>query len=62
MIDFTKPLRVKGCEVLGARVVDRSSLPAKSSCPPALVVITERDGNGRIACVRVEFEEGQYDD
>ena len=31
MIDFTKPLRVKGCSALGVRV-------------------------------RVEFEEGQYDD
>ena len=43
MIDFTKPLRVKGCSESRARA-------------DAVA------GSGRIACVRVEFEEGQYDD
>ena len=125
MIDFTKPLRVKGCSALGVRVVDSASVARQEFVPMALVVITERDGvdrvavfgadgiecdltgmiakepvtlenvpekhvryfnaythgdcwiprlkesraradavagNGRIACVRVEFEEGQYDD
>ena len=125
MIDFTKPLRVKGCSALGVRVVDSAFVARQEFVPLALVVITERDGvdrvavfgadgiergltgviakepvtlenvpekhvryfnvyiygdcevsrlkesraradavagNGRIACVRVEFEEGQYDD
>ena len=129
MIDFTKPLRVKGCSALGVRVVDSAFVARQEFAPLALVVITERDGvdrvavfgadgiecdltgmiakepvtlenvpekhvryfnvyfnvyicgdgeisrlkesraradavagNGRIACVRVEFEEGQYDD
>ena len=125
MIDFTKPLRVKGCSALGVRVVDSAFVARQEFVPRALVVITERDGvdrvavfgadgiecdltgmiakepvtlenvpkkhvrylnvyktpdgeitwlkesraradavagNGRIACVRVEFEEGQYDD
>ena len=125
MIDFTKPLRVKGCSALGVRVVDSAFVAHQWLVPMVLVVITERDGvdraavfgadgiecdltgviakepvtlenvpekhvryfnvytcgdgevsrfnesraradavagNGRIACVRVEFEEGQYDD
>ena len=125
MIDFTKPLRVKGCSALGVRVVDSEFVTRHGHELLALVVITERDGvervavfgadgiecdltgmiakepvtlenvpekhvryfnvyiygdgeisrlkesraradavagNGRIACVRVEFEEGQYDD
>ena len=124
MIDFTKPLRVKGCSALGVRVVGSALVARQEFVPLALVVITERDGvdrvavfgadgiecdltgmiakepvtlenvpvkhvryfnvytygdgeisrqesraradavagKGRIACVRVEFEEGQYDD
>ena len=125
MIDFTKPLRVKGCSALGVRVVGSAFVARQEFAPLALVVITERGGvdrvavfgadgiecdltgmiakepvtlenvpvkyvryvnvylygdgaiswpkesraradavagNGRIACVRVEFEEGQYDD
>lgn len=125
MVDFTKPLRVKGCSALGVRVVDSAFVARQEFVPLALVVITERDGvdrvavfgadgierdltgviakepvtlenvpekhvryfnvyktpdgemswlkesraradavavNGRIACVRVELEEGQYDD
>ena len=125
MIDFTKPLRVKGCSALGVRVVDSAFIARQEFVPLALAVITERGGvdrvavfgadgierdltgmiakepvtlenvpvkyvryinvylygdgeiprlkesrakadavagNGRIACVRVEFEEGQYDD
>ena len=124
MVDFTKPLRVKGCSALGVRVVDSAFVARQEFVPLALVVITERDGvdrvavfgadgiecdltgkiakepvtlenvlekhvryfnvymyddgkisrqesraradavasDGRIACVRVEFEEGQYDD
>ena len=43
MIDFTKPLRVKGCSALGVRVVDSAFVARQEFVPLALVVITERD-------------------
>lgn len=55
MIDFTKPLRVKGCSALGVRVVHsafvarQEFVARREFVPLALVVITERDGVDRVA-------------